>query len=183
VKAGGLKATIDNGVANVPGHVKVACTRCHDLAKTGCSACHEPSAEHGDKGACEQCHTAGETWVFTHTDSKNCDDCHPLAEDHYKPGIGALPPCVTCHAVGSETWSFKHPGSGSDCERCHDAPAEHLAGQCSDCHHRPGVTFTFVHPPSGEHSWRAIACVKCHPGDDFNTAYCSCHGGNAPVDD
>lgn len=52
-------AKVGSGVANVPGHVSVMCTRCHDLKKTGCQRCHPKPAKHKQTGACETCHQAG----------------------------------------------------------------------------------------------------------------------------
>ncbi len=77
--------------------------------------------------------------------------------------------------------SSSHGGSGSDCASCHKPPAKHYAGQCSDCHHKPGSSWKFSHPSAGEHSWKSIPCAACHP-KSYTSAYCTCHGGNAPSD-
>jgi nitrate/TMAO reductase-like tetraheme cytochrome c subunit len=72
------------GKANVPGHLKVSCSECHDLAATGCSACHMP--RHEALGDCTRCHQAGARFTFTHgpTGMPNwqkiaCPRCHPVS--------------------------------------------------------------------------------------------------------
>lgn len=85
------------GKANIPNHVTVACSQCHDMAAMGCSACH--AAPHEPRGDCQQCHPPGPTFVFQHPptgmpDSQNiaCNLCHPLSYAQVN---------CTCHGGGS----------------------------------------------------------------------------------
>ncbi|TLM84746.1 MAG: hypothetical protein FDZ75_07400, partial [Actinobacteria bacterium] len=63
-RLGGKLATVGAGSANLPGHVPVSCSRCHDMRKTPCSACHEPP--HKRRGECSTCHATGKTFRFRH---------------------------------------------------------------------------------------------------------------------
>ena len=176
-------ATVDGGAANIKGHIKVACSRCHDMAKTGCPRCHKTdSAKHPWKGDCTECHKAGEKFAFTHPGAADCERCHKPGDKHFKPASGKLAACKTCHTETSGDWKFNHPNSRADCAGCHKAPAKHYAGQCSECHHRTGDTWDFRHPAIEEHSWKGQPCATCHP-KTYTEAYCTCHGGNAPKDD
>lgn len=177
-------AAVDAGKANLTGHKKVACSRCHDMAKTGCARCHEAKHKPNYKpvGDCPDCHRPGDKFVFVHPGSADCAACHKLPQKHFRPVSGALGTCVSCHAKGGGSWKFAHPGVSSDCSACHTAPAGHYAGQCSACHHDTGKSFAFRHPSSGEHSWKGQACVTCHP-KSFTSASCTCHGGRAPKGD
>lgn len=75
-----------------------------------------------------------------------------------------------------------HNMQASACEACHDRPAGHEPGACSACH-APGDSFAFDHPRvSGEHAYTSFPCAKCHPSGPPEVN-CTCHGGNAPVDD
>ena len=68
-------AVVDAGKANLPGHVTMACSRCHDMAASKCSECHEP--KHIDRGPdCTVCHTTGAKFVFTHPARTDCQSCH-----------------------------------------------------------------------------------------------------------
>ena len=71
------------GRANVPGHVTVVCSRCHDMAATGCPACHKPP--HEPRGDCQLCHKPGPKFVFAHPPTNmegwqriDCKKCHPV---------------------------------------------------------------------------------------------------------
>jgi hypothetical protein len=176
-------ATVDGGQANIKGHKRVQCSRCHDMAKSGCARCHKPKSatNHPWKGDCSQCHEAGNEFAFKHPASTDCAKCHKPGDKHFKPASGKLDACMTCHPTPDDRWGFSHPGSGADCAGCHTPPTKHLAGQCSQCHHRPGASWQFSHPSAGEHSWKSRPCAACHP-KNYTSAYCTCHGGNAPND-
>ncbi len=172
-------AVVDGGQANLSGHVKVTCSRCHIMANTPCSACHKP--KHEPRGACATCHAPGAKFVFAHPKNRtDCETCHKRPAKH---SAGA---CTTCHAVGT-SWAFKHPSS-SKCSSCHKAPANHFGSSCSSCHSsgRAWKSATFRHPgiPGGEHSYRSFACVNCHPSG-FGSATCTkCHdSASGPRDD
>lgn len=170
-------ATVNGGRANVPGHVAVVCSRCHDMQATGCRACHKP--RHKERGDCSQCHKPGRKFVFSHPGAEaDCASCHKAPLRH--PDQAASESCSLCHRSGG-SWQFRHPAANARCLDCHTAPRNHFAGQCASCHRRSGVTWSFAHPPSGEHSWQSIACVKCHPRG-YTSAYCSCHDGRPPSD-
>ena len=86
-------ATPGAGKANVPGHLTVSCSQCHDMAAMGCSACHMPP--HEALGDCKQCHQAGAKFTFTHqpTQMPNwqniaCPRCHPVSYTQFN---------CTCH--------------------------------------------------------------------------------------
>jgi hypothetical protein len=174
---------VDGGTANIKGHVKVGCSRCHDMGKTGCARCHKPTsaAKHPWKGDCTQCHEAGVKFVFRHPPSTDCSTCHKPGPKHFKPASGTLGECKECHPTPGGSWKFSHPGPRADCTGCHAPPAGHFAGRCSDCHHKPGGSWTFSHPSAGKHSWQGQPCATCHP-KSYSVAYCTCHGGSAPRD-
>jgi cytochrome c nitrite reductase small subunit len=72
------------GKANIPGHVPVTCSECHDLAATGCAACHKPP--HEPRGGCQQCHKPGPKYAFAHPPTRMegwqripCKKCHPVS--------------------------------------------------------------------------------------------------------
>jgi hypothetical protein len=207
----GLVAAVGAGSANIPRHVEVSCSGCHDLAKTGCAACH--TSEHKPIGDCLLCHRPGEKWEFVHPMSGvDCSSCHERPEGHVddgdclrchdKPGRNwkythergeqcepcHQPPadhrkgaCAGCHKQAGRSWAFSHPGSSSNCRTCHQAPSGHYAGACVRCHSRVGKSFAFNHPSAGEHSWRSKPCKKCHPSGTA-TVSCTCHGGRPPRD-
>jgi nitrate/TMAO reductase-like tetraheme cytochrome c subunit len=163
--------------SSAPGHIKVACQRCHDQAKMRCALCHK--APHEVKpGDCSACHAPGPKFVFIHTTDTDCAKCHKPPAKHF-PGA-----CVQCHKGGLPSWVFNHPASNA-CASCHKAPANHFGAGCASCH-RVGVAFrnaTFRHPGgTGEHSYRSFACAKCHP-KGYGSASCTCHGGRAPSGD
>jgi hypothetical protein len=174
---------VNAGSANIKGHKKVECSRCHDMTKTGCGRCHQPKpgTKHPWKGDCTQCHEATGKFAFKHPTSTDCAKCHKPSDKHFKPVSGKLGECKSCHPTPGGDWKFSHPGSNADCTSCHKPPAGHYADQCSQCHHRPGGSWKFSHPSSGEHSWKSQPCAKCHP-KNYTSAYCTCHGGNAPGD-
>jgi hypothetical protein len=175
-------AVVNGGSANIPGHVAVPCSRCHDMAKTGCPACHTPPRKHPlqAKGRpCELCHAAGAKFAFAHpaTDQK-CTDCHKApAARHPKNAAGQ--PCQLCHTKAGASWKFAHPGLSADCSKCHQPPANHYPPPCASCHRSLGVTWAFSHPSAGEHSYRSFPCTKCHPSGPPRV-YCTCHKGNPP---
>jgi hypothetical protein len=70
------------GKADVAGHVTVICSTCHDMAATGCAACHAPP--HEPLGDCKLCHRPGLTFTFVHPATRmpgwqriDCKRCHP----------------------------------------------------------------------------------------------------------
>jgi nitrate/TMAO reductase-like tetraheme cytochrome c subunit len=176
-------ATVDAGNANVAGHITVECSRCHDMAKTGCARCHKPTSaeKHPWKGECTVCHQPGAKFVFKHPASTDCAKCHKPGAGHFKPASGELGACKACHPAPGASWTFTHPDRNGDCVSCHQPPAGHYDGQCSQCHHKTGTSWSFSHPSAGEHSWQGQPCKTCHP-KTYTSAYCTCHGGNAPSD-
>jgi nitrate/TMAO reductase-like tetraheme cytochrome c subunit len=165
-------AAVDRGVANLPNHVKVTCTKCHDLAKTGCSACHKP--KHKARGKCEECHKAGTKFEFTHTSKTTCEKCHTPPDDHRQLENRALSPCGDCHQHPGRDFAFTHtPNPLAPCHDCHnDPPKNHFqpAGSgvlpgCENCHHHPGQDWAFKHPdlPTCGHCHVAPAWRKKHP--------------------
>jgi nitrate/TMAO reductase-like tetraheme cytochrome c subunit len=182
VSFGGATASVGKGTANVSNHVKIACTRCHDLKKTGCPACHTYSAKHfkpvsGALPACTVCHKAGSKWAFTHPTKAECETCHTPSAKHFKPASGKLTPCSQCHTQPGKSWAFSHPQPPVDCTNCHAVPAKHFqpaSGQlkpCSQCHARPGVSWKFSHPGA------RADCQSCHtPPTGHSAGQCSqCH--------
>ena len=90
VGLGNATAGLGQGSANVPGHVTIGCTRCHDLKKTGCPACHKTPAKHFKPASsalptCTTCHAAGPKWAFTHPSKGECQDCHTYSAKHFTP--------------------------------------------------------------------------------------------------
>ena len=161
----GALAIIGGGVANLPGHQPIDCSRCHNLAETGCQRCHVP--RHAARGACGTCHLPGATWVFTHPkEGVDCSMCHKLpAADHI-----ARKDCLTCHPAVGVSWKRKHI-VGQECGDCHVQPAGHRVGSCSACHKKPGVDWSFVHPGA------SADCAGCHarPSGHKPGACNSCH--------
>jgi len=163
-------AVVDGGSANIPGHVPVACSRCHDMAKTGCSNCHTPKHQEtgpAEKTAyCQTCHAAGAQFVFKHpANDPNCAACHqPPTTEHDFTGE-----CTDCHVQEGASWKFDHTGR-ANCENCHQAPVKHRPGACSKCH-QPGPKFTFKHPGSKSE------CTACHtrPAQHRAGACATCH--------
>jgi nitrate/TMAO reductase-like tetraheme cytochrome c subunit len=176
-------ATVNGGNANIPGHVTVVCSRCHDMAKTGCAACHTPPKEHPAQAAgksCSLCHAAGAKFAFRHPPaSASCAECHKAPARHPANAQGKA--CVVCHRKAGGSWKFTHPGLKADCQTCHQPPAKHSGPPCVSCHRKPGVTWAFSHPGAGEHSATSFPCVKCHPSGPPRV-YCTCHKGNPPRD-
>jgi nitrate/TMAO reductase-like tetraheme cytochrome c subunit len=168
-------ATVDAGSADLAGHVKISCTRCHDLKKTGCERCHTPT--HKPRGECSQCHEPGATWVFVHPTKADCQTCHTPSAKHFKPATGTLSPCTRCHTQPGKSWAFAHPGAGADCSSCHALPKAHFKpasgdlAACSACHKAPGASWKFSHPGSG------ADCRSCHtPPAAHSAGQCSaCH--------
>ena len=178
-------AASGRGVANLPGHKRVRCDRCHNMKATPCATCHE--AKHQDSGVqksatCVTCHQPGTQWVFAHPVSANCSSCHTAPKPH-----SALN-CATCHKAG-KTWAFVHPTS-TTCLTCHKPPASHSKAACTTCH-RTRTTWAFSHPsssancqechqrPSGHRSGSCTTCHKTgttwafsHPGSSANCQGC-----------
>lgn len=159
-------AVLGAGAANIEGHVEVVCSDCHDLAATGCAACHPRPEEHPETTAtCLTCHAAAD-WRFEHPPaSAACAACHEPPDDHYPQ------PCTTCHETGV-SWAFTHPTS-ADCASCHAPPADHYGSSCASCH-SPDEAWSdavFTHPGS------ASACLECHtkPAGHYSTSCASCH--------
>ena len=174
-------AIINGGRANVPGHITVVCSRCHDMKATGCRPCHAPpnTNAHQVSSDCTLCHKPGRVFSFSHPGANvQCLDCHTVPATHPANALGKA--CTICHAPG-RSWTFTHPASATNCSDCHTPPANHFGNNCAACHHRAGVLWAFSHPSAGEHSWRSFPCAKCH-SRGYTTAYCSCHGGNPPND-
>lgn len=171
-------AVAGSGSANLPGHLAITCSNCHDLAQTGCANCHATEARShpalaslsttatGAASTCTKCHTSAASWAFQHpAASATCVSCHITPAKH-RPGA-----CVTCHKTGV-TWAFQHPASKS-CATCHTAPRGHYAGTCSACH-SPRVAFknaTFTHPG------RTATCTNCHgrPSAHSAKSCVTCH--------
>ena len=182
-QAFGLKvAVVNGGSANLPGHVPVVCSNCHNMKATGCRACHGPP--HKERGECSQCHQPGTKFAFVHPSADvDCTQCHKVSDDH--PPVANGKPCIQCHQPKG-SFNFQHPAQGADCSQCHQVPAGHPASaatQCPQCHRQPGVSWAFNHRGNtGEHSWRSFPCAKCHP-NGYSQASCTCHGGRAPSED
>jgi hypothetical protein len=128
------------GVANVENHTEVVCSSCHDLARTGCEACHEaPETEaHEPEPDCLVCHTPSSEWEFLHPDAEECLDCHAAPDtDAHQVDVT----CVTCHTI--ETWEFDHPTESADCSQCHarptDVPDHPERDDCGACHTTRGA--------------------------------------------
>ena len=163
------------GSANVAGHVAVACTDCHDLAKTGCVTCHDnDQKEHpalasvnatatGPATSCTSCHTDAAQWAFTHpAPTVVCVACHTAPTEHRR-GL-----CATCHETGV-SWKFTHPASSATCTSCHTRPAGHATATCVTCH-TTGVSWKFQHPSSA-------SCSNCHakPAKHYAGTCSTCH--------
>jgi len=141
------------GKANLPGHAVVYCTRCHDMMKTGCTACHQP-APHVARGDCSQCHLPGMKFQFAHpTGRPDCGvtGCHSVPAKHNHLGV-----CGDCHSFPGKSWRYGHSPKSPACESCHAGPAKHRAGGCGQCHASPGVSWAFKHPAASS------TCNKCH---------------------
>lgn len=201
------------GVANITSHKKVVCTTCHDMAKTGCAACHKP--DHEDKGAdCASCHAPGDSFAFKHSSSLACESCHQIGHDPYKnakcidchtqPGVSwashhpASTACATCHAVGHKSvgtncaschtkpgvsWTAKHPTSGNTCTQCHTIGHKDYGQPCLSCHKKPGVNWSISHPSTGGEHTYKSFACAKCHPTTYTKASCTCHGGNPPKDD
>lgn len=165
------KAVVGKGAADVPNHVPVTCTNCHDLAKTGCSACHKP--KHKPRGACENCHRGGTKFVFTHTTKTECEKCHTPPATHRQLVNRGLAPCGDCHQHPGKDFAFTHINNPiAPCGDCHDLPTKHFqpmgSGElpaCENCHHNPGANWAFTHPElqTCQHCHIPPASMKNHP--------------------
>lgn len=124
------------GVANVPGHVGVACSRCHDMAATRCLSCHQPPSKpnHAGRTRCVECHKPGRQWAFAHPTGGNCRECHNPPANHFGSE------CGRCHSP-QRTFAqanFTHPGNTGEhswrsfaCVKCH--PRGFARASCT-CH-------------------------------------------------
>ena len=165
-------ATPGGGAADIPGHLAVGCSRCHDMATMGCKSCHTPGPNHQNRPAdCSICHQPGAKFVFTHPQRTDCEACHT-------PPSNVTPPhtwtgtCTQCHLSGPGVdWKFTHPNNNS-CATCHTPPSTHKwTGTCTDCHKAgPGKSFAVTHPTSS-------ACDTCHarPANHRSGACSTCH--------
>lgn len=138
-------------------HKDEACSRCHDVMKTGqaesddphekCMACHESDIDEN----CEKCHDTKEKKPFNHKNfgfdiTKNhsdvaCKECHKGSS--FK---GLNKRCTSCH----KNWTpskFNHAVTGLRLDEIH------IENDCSDCH----VNRDFSKKPF---------CNDCH--DDFS---------------
>jgi hypothetical protein len=84
------------GKANIPGHIAVSCSECHNMAPMQCQACHTPP--HVPRGDCGQCHKAGPKFTFVHPETQmpdwqsiECAKCHPVSYRQVN---------CTCHGGG-----------------------------------------------------------------------------------
>ena len=158
----GAFAVPDQGSANLPGHVAIPCSRCHNLAATSCQRCHTPRHTKNRPGACTLCHQPGPAFVFTHPTSEDCNTCHTPSTNHFKPANGQLAPCTRCHTQPGKSWAFTHPGATADCSQCHAPSAKHFkpaSGDltpCTRCHTQPGKSWSFTHPS------KSATCTDCH---------------------
>lgn len=164
------------GRANLPGHKSMSCSRCHDLARTGCPACHVAPTKppHKQGQDCSICHKPGTKFTFAHPSAGECAECH-------EPKHADFGTCTICHRKPGVNWAFTHGAATRACERCHK-PKHQNRGTCTTCHKRPGVSWAFRHPSAGEHSWRSQPCKACHP-KSYRAVSCTCHGGGRPVED
>jgi nitrate/TMAO reductase-like tetraheme cytochrome c subunit len=165
-------------------HPVVACSRCHDPAKTACSICH--TTTHAPRGECATCHRPGPRWSFSHPSSKDCAKCHAAPARHFGPV------CASCHTPGVAFAKTVYAHTSADCAACHTRPAKHFPGACAICH-SPSIAFAktvFRHTSSSCASCHTsparhnhvIACASCHrkPGSwaashPSSTKCASCH--------
>lgn len=166
-------AIVDGGVADVPGHKSISCSRCHVMSANTCSSCHKP--QHPVRGECNTCHATGEKFIFTHPVNRtDCATCHTPKPTHTKTtpkmAANAEAPCTTCHKQAGVKWSFTHPSKKSDCESCHARPAKHRAGTCTQCH-KSGISWKFTHPAAKS------SCDSCHnrPAGHRSGSCTTCH--------
>jgi predicted CXXCH cytochrome family protein len=166
------------------------CTDCHSLGSWTSTFVHpvKLGAPHQTL-VCERCHTAstGASLGFPN----GCVSCH---RNHHHDQNTL---CAKCHLPTRFVPStFKHPRAACfACERCHTSGLDKPGRSCSSCHgsRHGGLTqceqchttygwlpSTFRHGPAGEHGAGSFACSACHPGGNFTSAYCSCHGGRPP---
>jgi nitrate/TMAO reductase-like tetraheme cytochrome c subunit len=198
---GSWTSTFVHPVALGSPHRTLVCERCHTGSTNsslgfpnGCVSCHG-NHHHDQNTLCAKCHlpTRFVPSTFKHPGA-GCAGCHK--RPHADRG-----PCLRCHTVHSWASHFTHPvalggvHAGFACERCHTSGLSKPGRSCSSCHgsQHGGLTqcqqchttfgwlpSTFRHGPAGEHGAGSFACSACHPGGNFTTSYCSCHGGSPP---
>lgn len=164
-------AAVGQGRADLPGHVVVDCSSCHEMAATKCSSCHSTPAEHTRQGECTTCHVPATAWVFAHPAEGACLDCHTTPAKHVVTEAG----CQTCHPERGEAWSFAHPAAG-DCADCHAKSSEHVVTRddCTSCHKQRGKSWAFAHDDSPN-------CTNCHarPAGHRSGTCVTCHAPSA----
>jgi hypothetical protein len=167
------------------GHLQVACARCHNMARTECSACHVARHKNGaDRGRdCARCHKPGRKFVFTHSaDAGDCDTCHVPPKSHAMPAGRLLPSCPSCHQKMGVAWTASHPAPSADCTKCHKPPGgKHpTVRPCTLCHVNIAVSFAFEHPATrAPHTLDRMGCPYCHP-TNYATYNCTCHKVGSP---
>lgn len=138
----GKAAAPDGGEANLKDHPDITCSRCHDLAKTGCKSCHDaPETDHYAGKGCSTCHPSGKKWVFVHPASQECAECHEPPPVGTKRGEHPVnPQCAVCHTAAS--WAFSHNADTGphtyksfECTMCHPEVYEEASCTC----HKNGV--------------------------------------------
>lgn len=161
-----------SGSADIPGHISVGCSSCHDMAAMKCVDCHAPNPTHGSRPTdCATCHTPGPKFVFTHPARTDCASCHTPPKI-LKPPHSWKGACGLCHLSGPGIdWKFTHPQLLT-CGDCHTPPSSHSwAGACASCHQAgPGKSFAFTHPARSD-------CETCHvrPANHRSGECTTCH--------
>ena len=115
-----------------------------------CSNCHEPPQDHYGLN-CEDCHTP-----TSFTDASLPAGMHPIALE----GAHATASCGACHVEGQEMPEFV-------CSNCHEAPDNHLAGECETCHKpegfaRSAALLVNLAPPIEHDLSGRDNCLACH---------------------
>lgn len=143
----------------LPGHVSVTCTDCHDMSTRTCTDCHEVVHDKRVVQPCDSCHALpSDGWrASTHAAETPCSYCHIAPADHYGDD------CGTCHSPSSlfenATGTPIHTGA-VPCTKCHSKPAGHrpTGNSCHACH-TPGARWTFSH---SRITSSGVACTTCH---------------------
>ena len=178
-------ATVDGGQANIKGHKKVPCSRCHDMAKTGCARCHKPKSgtKHPWKGECTQCHETGNEFAFKHPTSTTAQSAMSPGTSTSSPYRGSCDACKTCHPTPGDDWKFSHPGAS---RRLRELPQAASKALCRSVLAVPpsvrAPPGSFSHPAGRGALMESPAVRKLPPQELHLGAYCTCHGGKAPND-